>query len=60
VIFSLFLELGYWIIWGLVLFPHHIWKKLRWALNSGLGMGSVVGVITCLLIIGKLREKKAV
>ncbi len=55
-IFSLLLEFIYWVVRGIMLFPGHTWEKFRWALNCGLAMGSVVGVITCLFIVEKLRN----
>jgi hypothetical protein len=59
-IFSLLLEFIYWVVWGIMLFPGHTWEKFRWALSCGLGMGSVVGVITCLFIVEKLSNKQAI
>ena len=58
-VFSLLLELAYWVVWGIMWFPDHTWEKLRWALSCGWGMGSVVGVIACLFIVGKLSSTKA-
>ena len=59
-IFSILLELSYWVVWGSLWFPGHIWEKLLWALSCGFGMGSVVGVISCLFIVGKLSSTKAI
>ena len=59
-IFSILLELTYWLVWGIMWFPGHIWEKLLWALSCGLGMGSVVGVISCMFIVGKLSNTKAI
>ena len=59
-IYSLFAELVYWLVWGVFWFPGHSWAKLRWATTCGLGMGAVVGAITCLLIVGRLSGWKAI
>lgn len=59
-ILSLLAELIYWICWGLIWLPGHTWEKLTWALSCGIGMGAVVGAISCLLIVGRLTQWKAV
>lgn len=57
---SLIGELIYWVIWGLILFPGHPWTTFRWALTCGVGMGAVVGTLSCLLIVDRLRDWLAV
>ncbi len=56
---SLLGELFYWVVWGLILFPGHPWETLRWSLACGLGMGAVIGTLTCLWIIDRWQGLKA-
>ncbi|KAI9129940.1 hypothetical protein ON05_030200 (plasmid) [Acaryochloris sp. CCMEE 5410] len=57
---SLLGELIYWVIWGLILFPSHPWITFKWSLVCGFGMGSVVGTLTCLVLIDRFRGWQAV
>lgn len=57
---SLFGELVYWIVWGLILFPDHPWATLRWSIVCGMGMGAVVGALSCLLLVDRVKGKLAV
>jgi hypothetical protein len=52
---SLIGELGIWIVWGVILFPHgDPLAKLTWLAICGLGMGSVIGALTVLFVVGRL------
>ena len=53
-------ELGIWIIWGFVLAPEgDPMAKLLWLLVCGLAMGSAIGSLTDLFVVGRLGDRAA-
>ena len=53
-------ELGLWVSFGLIIFPSgNPGSKLIWAVVCSIGMGSVIGTFTILLVVGQLWGKTA-
>jgi hypothetical protein len=53
-------EFGIWILWAFVLAPEgDPMAKLAWLLVCGLAMGSAIGCLTDLLVVGRLAGRAA-
>ena len=59
-ILSLGGEFTLWIIYSPIWYPEYFWQTLSWVLSCGLGMGAVIGAITCLLIVDRLSQTQAI
>ena len=62
ILFSVVGELIIFVVWGLILFPDGSWlHKLLWTLLfCGVGMGSAVGAVVAILIVGRLHGVTAI
>ena len=54
-------EIIYLVVWGMLLFPQGSFSsKFVWTMTCGIGMGSVIGVATLLLVVGRFTGWRAV
>lgn len=62
ILFSVAGEFVILVVWGMILFPDGSWlHKLLWTLLfCGVGMGSAVGAVVSILIVGRLRGVAAI
>ena len=62
ILFSVAGEFVIFVVWGMILFPYGSWlHKLLWTLLfCGVGMGSAIGAVVAIFIVGRLRGAAAI